>query len=99
MSVVQQPDAAAKWFLPGILVGLKTTFANMVKNLFNQKKMITLNYPEQKYEYGPRFKGNHVLTVKKDGSKADKSIYLPIIMTKCSKPSPKSYKFRSRKIT
>ena len=40
----------------------------MFFNLFNQKKMITLNYPEQKYEYSPRFKGNHVLTVKKDGS-------------------------------
>ena len=68
MSVVQQPNAVAKWFLPGILVGLKTTLGTMTKNLFNQKKMITLNYPEEKYEYGPRFKGNHVLTVKKDGS-------------------------------
>lgn len=68
MSVVKQPDAVSKWYLPGIVVGLKTTFSNMVHNIFNQKKMITLNYPEEKYEYGPRFKGNHVLTVKKDGS-------------------------------
>ncbi len=30
--------------------------------------MGTLNYPEEKYEYSPRFKGNHILTVKKDGS-------------------------------
>lgn len=30
--------------------------------------MMTLNYPEEQYEYGPRFKGNHILTVKKDGS-------------------------------
>jgi NADH-quinone oxidoreductase subunit I len=44
------------------------TFTNMVKNLFNRKRMPTLNYPEEKYNYGPRFKGNHVLTVKKDGS-------------------------------
>jgi NADH-quinone oxidoreductase subunit I len=68
MSVVKQPEAATKWYLPGILIGLGTTFATMIKNLFNQKKMITLNYPEEHYQYGPRFKGNHVLTVKKDGS-------------------------------
>lgn len=68
MSVVKQPDAVAKWFLPGIIFGLIETLSNMLGNLFNQKKMITLNYPEEKYEYGPRFKGNHVLTVKKDGS-------------------------------
>ena len=30
--------------------------------------MPTLNYPEEKYDYGPRFKGNHVLTVKKNGA-------------------------------
>lgn len=68
MSVVKQPDAKAQWFLPGILIGMGATFKNMIKNLFNQKKMITVNYPEEKYEYSPRFKGNHVLTVKKDGS-------------------------------
>ena len=30
--------------------------------------MPTLNYPEEKYNYSSRFKGNHILTVKKDGS-------------------------------
>lgn len=68
MSVVEQPNLNSKWFLPGIVIGLVTTFSTMMKNLLNKKKMITLNYPEEKYEYGPRFKGNHVLTVKKDGS-------------------------------
>jgi len=68
MSLVKRPDAKAEWFLPGILAGLWFTLKKMLWNLFNQQKMQTLNYPEQKYEYGPRFKGNHVLTVKKDGS-------------------------------
>lgn len=68
MSVVSKPAAAAKWYLPGIFVGLKTTFSTMVRNIFNKQKMLTLDYPEEKYEYSPRFKGNHVLTVKKDGS-------------------------------
>lgn len=68
MSVVKKPGALANWYLPGILRGMRLTFGKMVKNLLNQKAMPTLNYPEEKYNYGPRFKGTHVLTVKKDGS-------------------------------
>lgn len=68
MSLVQRPKPIAKWYLPGILSGMGLTFGKMVSNLFNRKKMATLNYPEEKYEYSARFKGNHVLTVKKDGS-------------------------------
>lgn len=68
MSVVRRPSPMAAWYLPGILIGLWFTLKRMLFNLFNQKKMPTLNYPEEKYEYGPRFKGNHVLTVRKDGS-------------------------------
>lgn len=68
MSLVQRPKPIAKWYLPGILSGMGLTFKKMMSNLFQRKKMITLNYPEEKYEYSPRFKGNHVLTVKKDGS-------------------------------
>jgi NADH-quinone oxidoreductase subunit I len=68
MSVVERNTETSKWYLLGIVGGLGITFRHMIKNLFNKKKMITLNYPEEKYEYSPRFKGNHVLTVKKDGS-------------------------------
>lgn len=68
MSLVKKPGEVAKWYLPGILAGLLLTIKKMFHNLFNQKQMPTLNYPEEKYPYGPRFKGNHVLTVKKDGS-------------------------------
>jgi NADH-quinone oxidoreductase subunit I len=68
MSVMQNNSEKAKWYLPGILGGLWITGKHLVKNLLNRNKMMTLNYPEEKYEYSPRFKGNHVLTVKKDGS-------------------------------
>ncbi|MFP5518477.1 MAG: NuoI/complex I 23 kDa subunit family protein [Bdellovibrionia bacterium] len=68
MSVVQNNSEKSNWFIPTILTGLAITGKHLVKNLFNKKKMVTVNYPEQKYEYSPRFKGNHVLTVKKDGS-------------------------------
>ena len=68
MSVVKNEDKVSKWYLPGILSGMGLTMKKMLKNLSNKKQMPTLNYPEEKYEYSPRFKGNHVLTVKKDGS-------------------------------
>lgn len=69
MSVVQKTGEKSNWYLPGIIGGLGITFKHLMANLLNKKKkMITLNYPEEKYEYSPRFKGNHVLTVKKDGS-------------------------------
>ncbi len=64
---VQKPKVSDLWYLPGIFSGLLFTFGTMLKNLFHRKKMATLNYPEEKYEYSPRFKGNHVLTVKADG--------------------------------
>jgi len=75
---VKRPEANSNWFLPGILFGLVLTGKNLVVNLVEtilatfgivkRDKMPTVNYPEEKYEYSPRFKGNHVLTVKKDGS-------------------------------
>ncbi len=68
MSVVQRTGEVRKWYLWGILGGLSITGRHLLKNLFNRKQMMTLNYPEEKYEYSPRFKGGHVLTVKKDGS-------------------------------
>lgn len=68
MSQVRKPSGLSNWYLPGILSGMVFTFKKMLGNLFDKKQMPTLNYPEEKYEYGPRFKGNHVLTVKKDGS-------------------------------
>lgn len=68
MSVVQNTHEKRNWYLPGILGGMLITGKHLIKNLFNKKQMPTLNYPEEKYEYSSRFKGNHVLTVKKDGS-------------------------------
>ena len=68
MSIVKKPGAISNWYLPGILSGMMLTLRKMLYNIFHKDKMPTLNYPEEKYEYSPRFKGQHVLTVKKDGS-------------------------------
>ncbi len=68
MSVVKRPSQAAKWYIPGIITGLSITIKHMLFNLMSRKDMITINYPEEKSPYSDRFKGNHILTVKKDGS-------------------------------
>jgi len=68
MSIVKRPKVESQWYLPAIVSGMALTFKKMLHNLTHRKEMQTLDYPEQKYEYSPRFKGNHVLTVKKDGS-------------------------------
>ncbi|MDE0151734.1 MAG: NADH-quinone oxidoreductase subunit I [Bdellovibrionales bacterium] len=66
MSVTKRPKKS-RYLIP-IFGGMLLTFKILLKNLFSRKKMLTLNYPEEHYKYGPRFKGNHILTVKKDGS-------------------------------
>lgn len=74
MSVVERTSETQEWYLPGILGGLVITGKHLLRNLASvitgkkDKQMLTLNYPEEKFEYSSRFKGNHVLTVKKDGS-------------------------------
>ncbi|MCB0365092.1 MAG: NADH-quinone oxidoreductase subunit I [Bdellovibrionaceae bacterium] len=105
MSIVHKPGAVSSWYLPGILEGLWLTLKYMLRNLFNRNKMPTLNYPEEIYQYSPRFKGNHVLTVKKDGSIRCTACMLcatncpaqciSIVAAECEDPSvekyPKSY--------
>ena len=68
MAVVKRPSEMSNWYLPGIITGMGITLCHFVKNLLNPKRMMTLNYPEERYQYSSRFKGNHILTVKKDGS-------------------------------
>lgn len=68
MSIVKRPDLKSSWYFTSILKGMGLTFRNMIYNIFNKDEMPTVNYPEEKYEYSPRFKGSHILTVKQDGS-------------------------------
>lgn len=58
----------AHGYIKGTLLGLKITIIKLVKALFGIDKVMTLNYPEEKYFYSDRFKGKHVLTVKEDGT-------------------------------
>ena len=65
---VKRKESHQVHYLPSILKGMALTLKKFFVNWFNKKQRITLNYPEEYYQYGPRFKGNHILTVKKDGS-------------------------------
>lgn len=65
---IEQKPVGRQWYLPGVMTGLGITLKHLFKNILNKKQMMTLNYPEEKYNYSNRFKGNHVLTVKKDGA-------------------------------
>ncbi len=55
-------------YLKGIYLALKITMVTMIQNIFGLDKRMTLNYPEEKYQYSDRFKGMHVLTVKENGT-------------------------------
>ena len=66
--LVHRQDVRKMRHLPAIIAGMRLTLKKFFKNLLFKSQRITLNYPEEHYQYGPRFKGNHILTVKKDGS-------------------------------
>lgn len=54
-------------YLVSILKGMLITGKHFIKNLFHPKKLPTIQYPEQRRPYSPRFRGLQILTVKKNG--------------------------------
>jgi NADH-quinone oxidoreductase subunit I len=54
-------------YLLAIAKGMVVTAKHFFRNLFNPKGMPTINYPDQKRAYSPRFRGLQILTVKKNG--------------------------------
>lgn len=51
-----------------IVKGLAVTGKHLVRNLLHTEQMPTIQYPDQRREYGPRFRGRHRLTQRDDGS-------------------------------
>jgi NADH-quinone oxidoreductase subunit I len=56
-----------KIYIPALLKGLCITGRHFVTNLFCPKHMPTINYPETKRDYSPRFRGLQILTRKENG--------------------------------
>lgn len=57
-----------KAYLIEIVKGLAITIRHAVRNLFHQKNILTVEYPEQKKPVSPRFRGQHRLMRRVDGS-------------------------------
>jgi len=51
-----------------ICKGLVVTGRHLLRNLRHTRAMPTIQYPEQKREYSPRFRGRHRLMKREDGS-------------------------------
>ena len=55
-------------YLGSIAKGLTVTLRHFLRNLFGQRDVATIQYPEEVREYSERTRGRHILTTKDDGS-------------------------------
>ena len=55
-------------YLGSIVKGLAVTMRHFLRNLFGQKDVATIQYPEEQREYSERMRGRHILTTRDDGS-------------------------------
>jgi NADH-quinone oxidoreductase subunit I len=54
-------------YLIAIFKGMMVTARHFLRNVFRPGQMPTINYPEEKRNYSPRFRGLQILTVKENG--------------------------------
>jgi NADH-quinone oxidoreductase subunit I len=58
-----------EWLYLGPIVrGLGVTIRHFLRNLFGQRDVATIQYPEERREYSERVRGRHILTTRDDGS-------------------------------
>jgi NADH-quinone oxidoreductase subunit I len=55
-------------YLFEILRGMTITLRHLLRNLFNRKQMVLIEYPDERREYSPRFRGRHRLKKREDGT-------------------------------
>ena len=55
-------------YLGPIITGLAVTLRHFLRNLFGQRDVATIQYPEEVRQYSERMRGRHILTTKEDGS-------------------------------
>ena len=70
VKVVPRPGSAAQQvYVPAIIRGLGVTMRHFFDNLFGGgKHIVTVQYPEEKVKYPPRYRGLHRLMTREDGS-------------------------------
>ena len=57
-----------RMYLFEILKGLGITIRHFITNFFNHSKLLTVQYPEEKKIVAPRYRGQHRLMKREDGS-------------------------------
>ncbi|MGH7565096.1 MAG: hypothetical protein ACREK5_11845, partial [Gemmatimonadota bacterium] len=56
-----------KIYLPRVIQGLGVTIRNFLKNLARPSRLPTIKYPEERRDYGYRFRGRHYLKKRPSG--------------------------------
>jgi NADH-quinone oxidoreductase subunit I len=54
-------------YLIPIIKGLSVTLRHFLRNLFGQRDIATIQYPEVKRQYSERLRGKHILTTRDNG--------------------------------
>jgi NADH-quinone oxidoreductase subunit I len=62
-----QQTIGERIYVVPILKGLAVTFRHFLRNLFGQRDVATIQYPEVKREYSERLRGRHILATRDDG--------------------------------
>ena len=57
-------------YYPEIFKGLGITMGRFFRNTFGREETVTVEYPEERQPYPPRYRGHHYLTVRSDGTAA-----------------------------
>jgi NADH-quinone oxidoreductase subunit I len=63
-----RPGLLSRLYVPAIVGGLAVTLRHLLRNLFGQRDVATIQYPEEHRAYGERTRGRHILTTRDDGS-------------------------------
>jgi len=61
-------DLSIQSYLPEVLRGMRVSARHFFFNLFTQRDIVTLRYPEDKRPYARRYRGHHRLMRREDGS-------------------------------
>ena len=69
VKVVSRPqECFQQTYVPAILRGLGTTMRHFFQNLSRKEHIVTIQYPEERPVYPPRYRGLHRLMTRDDGS-------------------------------
>ena len=66
-------------YLPEIARGLAVTLRHLFVNLFgsrDKRYLQTINYPDEKRVYPPRYRGQHRLLPREDGTRASRRVFV-----------------------